>query len=151
MCKKLIPLIILALCLSGCATSSMPKPEGFPDLASCVITVTQDGAPLAGAHVALVPSDGGKDWMAVGETDASGKAVISTYGQAQGAPLGKYKVVITQAEVDEASSDVPEQRKSYSFIELQYTKPESTPHEITVEGKTTGTFDVGKKVRELVK
>ncbi|MCL2348704.1 MAG: hypothetical protein FWC50_10650, partial [Planctomycetaceae bacterium] len=51
-------LILLAACLlvlSGCSGQNLP--EGMPKLTAVVLTITQDGAPLEGAVVSLLPLD----------------------------------------------------------------------------------------------
>ena len=153
--------------LVGCSESS-PKPEGFPDTVSCVLTITQEGAPLADAMVSLVPADGAKDWLFSATTDASGNAKIFTYGRQEGAPKGKYKVVVTKTETDQSRFTPPadendtaamdrymqstanERLNYYTLVESVYTNAETTTLELEITGRTTQTFDVGKKVREVL-
>jgi len=152
--------------LAGCG-SSTPRPAGFPDTVSCVITITQEGSPLAGASVSLIPADGAKDWLFGATTDTSGNAKIFTYGTAEGAPRGKYKVVVTKTESESSKFTMPdesdtvalaqyyrnienERLNSYTLIEPVYTNADTTPLELEITGKTTETFDVGKKVRNLI-
>ena len=153
--------------LVGC-TASSPKPDGFPATVSCVLTITQEGSPLADAMVSLIPSDGAKDWLFSAATDASGNARIFTYGRQEGAPKGKYKVVITKMETDQSRFTPPadesdtaamdrymqstanEKLNSYTLVESIYTSAATTTLELEITGKTTQTFDVGKKVREVL-
>ena len=153
--------------LVGC-TASSPKPDGFPDTVSCVITITQEGTPLAGAMVSLIPSDGAKDLLFTATTDASGNAKIFTYGRQEGAPKGKYKVVVSKTETDPSKFTPPadendtvamdrymqstanERLNSYTLVESVYTSAATTTLELEITGKTTQTFDVGKKVREVL-
>jgi len=152
--------------LGGC-TSSSPKPAGFPDTVPCVITITQEGTPLPEAMVSLIPADGAKDWLTSAVTDSSGNAKIFTYGRAEGAPKGKYKVVVTKTETDPSKFTMPnendtaameryaqdtmnERLNSYTLVEAVYTDPGTTPLDLEITAKTTKTFDVGKKVRELL-
>ena len=153
--------------LTGCDGSSNPKPADFPDTVSCVITITQDSAPLEGASVSLIPTDGAKDWLFGATTDASGNAKIFTYGREAGAPKGKYKVVVTKTETDPSKYTMPdetdsaamerysqnvmnEKLNSYSLIESVYTSASTTTLELEITGKTTQTYDVGKKVKDLL-
>jgi hypothetical protein len=151
--------------LSGCGPSGPPRPAGFPDVFSCVITITQEGTPLAGAAVELVPSDGATDWMVRGITDSSGSAKMRTYGLADGAPKGKFKVVVTKTETDESRFSPPaddtdanawgvyeqnrlrENLRTYTFIEAVFTNANTTTLELEITGNTTEKFDVGKPVR----
>lgn len=151
----------------GCGGKSSPKPAGFPDTVPCVVTVTQEGSPLAGAMVSLVPADGAKDWLFSATTSASGEAKIFTYGRAEGAPKGKYKVVVTKTETDASKYTMPdesdsaamerymqntmnEKLNSYSLIETGFTDASTTTLELEITGKTAQTFDVGKKVRTVL-
>ena len=169
MCNQLFPISVAAvglLLLVGCSSSN-PKPAGFPDTVPCVIAITQESVPLAGASVSLVPSDGAKDWLFSATTDESGNAKIFTYGRQAGAPKGKYKVVVIKTESDPSKFTMPdesdtvalaqyyrnvenERLNSYTLIESVYTNADTTPLELEITGKTTETFDVGKKVRNLM-
>jgi hypothetical protein len=43
-----------------------------------------------------------------------------------------------------------ENLKSYTLVELAYTDAQKSPLELEITGKTTQTFDVGKKVRQVL-
>jgi len=161
-----IPAVAGLLLLTGCRPSG-PLPDGFPATVSCVINITQDGAPLSGAMVSLIPADGAKDWLFSAITDASGNARIFTYGRVEGAAKGKYKVLVTKTEMDPSKFTMPdesdlaameryhqnvmkERLNSYTLVETVYANAGTTPWELEITGKTTQTFDVGKKVRELL-
>jgi hypothetical protein len=152
--------------LTGCSESN-PKPAGFPVTVPCVITMTQEGVPLEGAMVSLIPTDGAQDWLFSAITDASGNARIFTYGREAGAPKGKYKIIVTKTETnpsrftmpDESDTDAMaryhqnvghERLNSYTLVESVYTDPNTTPLELEITGRTAETFDVGKKVRILL-
>ena len=135
----------------GCGPSN--RPEGLPSLSPCTITVTQQEKPLADASVQLIPKFE-SPWPVTGLTDASGNAVMVTYGQFKGAPLGEYTVVITKNEsksegnADEYSSGITE---IFSLVDVQYTKPETSTLEITVEKKrNTKKCELGGPVHVLV-
>ena len=153
--------------LTGCGDSSNPKPTGFPDTVPCVVTITQEGTPLAGATVSLIPSDGAKDWLFGATTDASGNAKIFTYGREAGTPKGKYKVVVTKTETEPSKYTMPDENdtaaveryhrdvmneklNSYTLVETAYSEFSTTPLELEVTGKTAQTFEVGKQVRNLL-
>lgn len=62
-------------------------------------TVTQAGAPVAGAIVSFSPGAGGQG--ATGRTDDSGKYALSTFGGDDGALPGEYGVTISKFEGQE--------------------------------------------------
>lgn len=57
-------------------------------------TVTLDGNPLASATVTFVPQGSGTE--CIGSTDDSGKYTLRQPHGAEGAPVGNYKVAISQ-------------------------------------------------------
>ncbi|MDO5554111.1 MAG: hypothetical protein Q4G68_10155 [Planctomycetia bacterium] len=123
--------------LSGCNLEK--RPEGFPRLTPCVVTILQNGTPLADANVTFHGEDAEK-WGITGRTDASGSAVMTTYGKYNGVPAGTYKITLAKEDFQgPAASDDPtapmskEPTKIFSFVELKYTAVDSTPLEITVE------------------
>ena len=148
---------------TGCG--GPPRPADLPPLYKTTITITQEGAPLAGALVALYSEDQTFKWGVAGITDAAGKAEIKTHGQFSGVPLGSYKVVVTKSEPD-GGSDVPMTRpdnaegakiqvqraktiRLYNLLEKQYMNVATTPLTITIEKRRNNkVFDVGKPVRE---
>jgi len=71
----------------------------MPDLYPVTIMVTQENAPLTDALIDLVPSDGQNAWGAGGKTDAQGVAIMFARPDFKGAPIGKYKVVVTKKEI----------------------------------------------------
>lgn len=150
-------LIIASVCVSGCSKSALP--EGFPKLYPCEITVNQDGAPLEGATVTLMPKDPANVYSSSGVTDASGKAVLKTYGHA-GAPLGTSAIVVTKA-IDEGGTPIHDPdtgnfvrnagASTFSYVEKNFTKKETTILEIEVlKGKNEKTVDVGKAVHDFL-
>jgi len=122
--------------LIGCGEK---LPPGMPSPVPCEITVTQEDQPLAGAVVKLQPTDN-SSWTAMGRTDASGKVIIYTKDEYKGAVPGKYKVIVTKAEIGTDAS--------FYLVDQQYGSASTTPLEIdVVKGKATYTVDVGKAVR----
>jgi len=163
----LFVLIVFSFTWTGC-NSGPALPPDLPKLSPCVITVTQDGAPLDGAMVSLLSMDGNQQWFPGGRTDASGKVELFTNGRYKGVPHGKYKIVITKTETDPSTlgpapdkdasgydawlrQSAAEVLQSYSSVEKQYAKAETTPLEIDMAGgKVDKTVDVGKKVRDKI-
>jgi len=153
-------LAAIILLFAGCGGEKLP--DGMPRPVACTITVTQEGMPLEGAIVRLLPVDG-NSWNAMGRTDASGRAIIYSMDRFRGAVPGKYKVVVTKTEqetVAELSSEervrlqsqglpIPEPTPAnFSLVEEEYGDVSTTPHEIEVaRGNPSHTIDVGKAVR----
>ena len=149
-----------SLFVIGCGAKG-PRPDGFPALVPVTVTVNQEGQPLADAQVSLVPSDGAKNWFSGGTTDSGGNVTVTTYGAHSGAPVGKYKVVVSKevhegleeyqaamAREDEAAArriDV----KVFACVEAPYREAATTPLEIeVVKGTKNYSVDVGKIVKE---
>jgi len=78
----------------GCGGSALP--EGAKKTAKVTVTVTYKGAPVEGAVVTFVNTDGPPS--ANGRTDAQGKAKLKTYVDGDGATLGSHKVIIEKSE-----------------------------------------------------
>jgi len=161
--------LTLVLCLiSGC--KQKPRPDGFPDLYPCTITITQEGKPLEGADVRLMPESGTALWITAGKTNASGVAKLSTHADYVGAPAGTYKVLVSKyvtapsqypVPAKDASGDEVSAWRAKVAVEVcpvtRHVKPEfddvkMTPHSITItKGSNKGTFDVGEAIQEEVK
>jgi hypothetical protein len=134
----------------GC--NPQAKPPDLPDLQPVNITITQEGKPLIGADVVLMPDQTNEKWSAGGVTDTSGIVVPCTQGKYRGVPVGKFKICVSKTETEstvgrnESYSGTPP--KSYRLVEEQYANPITSPLEIEiVTGKNVGKFDVGKVVR----
>ena len=142
---------VLLLSFGGCQPSKRPK--GLPPLYPCTITVTQSGTPIADVSVQFIAKEESM-WPVTGMTDAAGKAVMVTYGQFNGAPLGEYTVVVSKKEtVDEGKRDDDQSgiTKVFSLIALEHTQPDTSKLQITVQkSSNTETFDVGEPVRILI-
>jgi len=156
---------ILFVSLLGCGGKELPA--GFPKLYPCTVTVTQEGEPLVGAIVRLHPSNP-LEWTVSGKTDGRGTAVIHTHGIHAGAPAGDFKVTVDKLEavVPPLPANLPtdeealnrlynqqeENTRDYRLVEPGYSKVDSTTLTITIDSKKTSeTFDVGKKYRELAR
>ena len=137
----------------------------MPRLYPASITVTQEGVPLEEAMVQLIPEDqANARWGPAGTTDASGVAVLQTNGKYKGAPLGKYKVIVSKMwtephpkpELSGAKSReelgeylaIARTLKTYNMVEPQYGSINDTPLnlEITAKGKTYP-VDAGKQIK----
>jgi len=132
-----------------------------------VITVIQDGQPLEGASIALIPMESTNSWNAGGMTDATGKASLLTLTKYDGVVPGKYYVIVTKNESDKSKITPPdpetdpqgyakymdesgkEQLASYDLIDPKFGKISPTAETVdVVAGKNEKTIDVGKAVRQ---
>ena len=158
--------LTLALCvLTGC--QGKKRPDGLPELFPCVITIIQEGQPLDGALVQLIPESGGTGWTVSGKTGTNGKANISTHADFAGAPAGTYKVLVSKTEMSpsqftEPAQDAPQDEKTayynnissekrikYTLVKPEFDDAKKTPLSITVaKGKNEATFDVGEAIKE---
>lgn len=87
-------LLLAIFSFAGCGE---PKPEGLPTLYPALITILQDGKPLDGATVTLIPEDTSLSrWPVGGDTDTSGVAKLHTFHRYEGAPAGKFKVTVNK-------------------------------------------------------
>lgn len=93
---------LLVLCLSGSLSffgCGGGAPDGFPKVLPGTVVITDQGQPVSGATVQLLPESGGSgQWNIYGETNAEGRAELRTVQGAfsrPGLPSGKYKVVVT--------------------------------------------------------
>ena len=151
-----LSLVVFILVLPGCGGE--PKPEGFPKLHPVSLTFIQDGEPLVGASIVLMPQSDSK-WASGGFTDAKGVAVFKTHGKFVGVPAGTYKVRIQKQETEEASTATDSTglttygtAKAYDLVNPDYYHPDKTPFAIeVVDGKNNfEPIDLGKKARILV-
>ncbi len=146
----------LAITIFGCRRND-DRPTNLPPLFPIVVTVHQEGTPVAGAFVRLVPTDASMPWSCGATTDSSGRAVIKTIGKFAGAPEGDYKVAISKLEMPAvAGSNMsnlnapanPGQSDSFDLVDPKYSNPSTTPLETKV-GKDNPKveFNVGPAVR----
>ncbi|MDR0609186.1 MAG: hypothetical protein LBG58_03675 [Planctomycetaceae bacterium] len=146
--------------ISGCDRSPQ-KPPGLPDLIADVqITVIQEGKPLEGASVTLVPQDVSlARWSIKGKTNANGVAKLATYGKFSGCPAGKFKVVVVKreylpnkqqsaAEGEIYQGEWHEELTYIDYIDPSFGFSEKTTAEVEIKnGSTKHTVEVGKAVR----
>jgi hypothetical protein len=147
---------VLAITTFGCRRSD-DQPKNLPKLFPIVVTVHQEGTPVAGAFVRLVPTDASMPWSCGATTDTSGRAVIKTIGKFTGAPEGDYRVAISKLEMpaiagsNMSNLDAPAasgQSDSFDLVDPKYSNPSTTPLEAKV-GKDNPKveFNVGPAVR----
>jgi len=132
----------------------------MPRLYPVVITVMQEGQPLANCMVSLRYTDPSLGtWAIGGRTDAQGNAQLFTNGF-PGAPEGTFKVVLVKQDNEgmfergeaEGRGDMAAARaiqvRLWSAIELIYNDPATTPLEVEITPSTrTLTVDAGPAVQ----
>ncbi|MDO5581241.1 MAG: hypothetical protein Q4G69_08895 [Planctomycetia bacterium] len=166
MVKKLFlfALVMFSALLMGCGE---PLPEGMPRLIPCELTLLQEGKPLVGATVSLLPEKDQARWNLVGITNESGTANILANGKYKGVPEGKYKIIIIKVETeagtgpaipqagepgyDEAVANLDKRppAKRFTLVEDKYSNPKDTPLAIDIpaRGSVRQNIEAGKAVR----
>ena len=152
---------ILLIVAIGCSQGP-PRPAGFPVIIPCRIIVLQDGVPLAGADVVLVPvNPTGTVWAVGGQTNDSGVAVMRTHGEHVGAPIDHFNVVVTKFEREVLRPEgettgpmggmyIPEIANLYDLVDPVFGSASTTTLQIEVaRGTPEHTVDVGAAVRIL--
>ncbi|MDR1493716.1 MAG: hypothetical protein LBT05_13495 [Planctomycetaceae bacterium] len=137
-------------------------PPGMPKLYEAVLTITQDGSPLANANVLAISENyAAVPYSAGGQTDKSGNVRLLTEGKYKGIPAGKYIIAVSKTEANDiekpATFNTEDEIKSYlaevekhSFVVVseKFSDPEKSPLRLEVlKRKTTATFDASPKVR----
>jgi len=94
-------LFLLAAVTTGCGS-------GSEKLATVAGKVTVDGAPVTAGQVSYIPlaENKTKTGMSAGTISSSGEYKIFTSGK-EGAPIGKYKVIVTPSMVPSGSGGMP--------------------------------------------
>jgi hypothetical protein len=158
----LIPFII------GCGGEK--RPSDLPTTYPTVLTVIQDGKPLEGASVNLLPKDTNSRWAASGITDSAGRVDFFTEGKYRGVPEGEYQVTVSKTttepskyEGQEKPADVDpitwsktlaaEVRIGYRLVDPQYNSRNTTPLTLTVDPKQDENrqIDVGGAYKEQLR
>jgi len=143
-----LPLILLFF---GCAEDKT-RPADMPPLVDCTVRILSEEQPLSGVTVEFHHEDHNFKWGASGVTDANGNARMVTYGRFFGVVEGKYVVTVSKLERDEFDPENPPRHvRVYTLTDAQYTDPRTTPLQITVSGRMTETFDVGKTGRNVLR
>jgi hypothetical protein len=152
-------LLLALVVVVGCQPVA-ETPSNLPPLLPLEVTVLQEGKPVSGAFVRLLPPDPNMPWSCGGTTGENGVAVIKTIGEYDGAPEGEYKVVISKLELPKlpesslSNLDAPPPStgsEGVNLIDPKYSRPNTTPLKVKVaEGNATASFDVGPAVREKV-
>jgi hypothetical protein len=117
---------LLLLILAGCGPSLGP-------MVPVTGKVLFNGTPLPDGEVKFVPIERDvKDFVASGPIEADGTYTLSTNGK-PGAPLGKYRVVVTPGD----------NRKAWLHVGTVYSNDKKSPLEVeVVENKPAGGYDL---------
>jgi len=145
-----ILLVASMLFLSGCSKQKLP--DGMPKLMAVDLTIMQDGAPLDGAIVSLLPLDVNSRWNASGTTGKDGKAKMRTLAKYDGAAEGKYKVTVVKTYIEPLPPGLTQPEiRSYvlpppvEYVHKNFAVPKTTPLELEVGSKPVKqTFEVEK-------
>jgi hypothetical protein len=133
--RLVIGLIAFSALTVGCSRDKDPI-ERLPTTQAGGI-VTYQSKPVAEASVGFISLDG--KVRAGGRTDGVGSFFLSTYGDKDGVPAGKYKVTVAVSMTKEIAPDVlePEPEKGWkSPIPEKYSNPATTDILVEViEGK----------------
>ena len=137
---------------TGCGGDS-GRPADMPPIYPVRITITQNGAALADASVTLTAKTPAMYGVASGMTNASGTAMIRTYGF-EGVPEGAYTVTVSKQAVegavkagDNEGNEYETGGKVYEYVDTQYAKTDTSTLSIEVTTKGAAeTFDVGTPV-----
>lgn len=168
--KRCVPFSVLLGILASVIGCNEPRLEGMPDTYPTSITITQDGAPLAGATVVLYPEDSSLTrWPVGGITDEQGKADMMTSSKYAGAPAGKFKVIVsktvtegdplpkhpgqgaTRDQINEYDRALKTGKfEIFKVVEKTYRTAGTTTLnvEVSAAGENNLTHDVGKAVKE---
>ena len=141
---------------TGCGKDT-GRPVDLPPLYPVKISITQNNTPLSGATVTLLGKTPSKYGAASGTTDASGTAVLRTYGY-NGAPAGEYAVLVQKIGTEGAREEkTPEGKsmfvggQSYAYVDAAFASGDSTTLSIRVTAKGVAeSFDVGSPVRTFL-
>jgi carboxypeptidase family protein len=132
--------LCLALVALGCGESNLPKgPEKLATVPATGV-LRYKGKPVANASVTFQALDG--KVSSFGKTDAAGSFTLSTYGNQDGVPPGRYKVTAAAGGAREVEPGVLEDEPKGGFrsaIPAKYANPDST--DILVEVKEQGRND----------
>ncbi|MDO5565536.1 MAG: hypothetical protein Q4G59_02685, partial [Planctomycetia bacterium] len=144
------------------------RPQGFPAISPCTITVTNGTQPIEGVEVTLTPTEVMNSIVISGKTDAAGKCLPVTRfaGHVEkGVPKGEFAVTLVKEPFVEGPSAEEKAKMTYDqamaadrkreaavaaaprIIPVEYTQKEKTPAKLTVsEGKPAElAIDVSKK------
>ena len=149
-----LTLNIALLLQAGCGPND-GRPADMPKLYPVQVSIIQDGKPLGKADITLTIKIPLNNYgTATGFTDASGIAILRTYGY-DGVPVGQYTVAVSKRTIEGATLATSEDGATYETggtiyqtVDVQFTDTAQSPLSIDVTEKgATESFDVGAPVR----
>lgn len=106
--------------------------RAYPVEGKVVFADGQPAAELAGGSVVFESAEA--NVSATGEIGPDGSFRLTTYKDHDGAPAGKYKVVVTAGDPEEVGADDrPARRKAKRTLDPRFQSLDTTPLEVTVE------------------
>jgi hypothetical protein len=138
--------LLILLSLIGLLGCSEQRPAGMPPLYPATVTVTRGSKPLSGVFVALRAEDEALGiWSSSGITGQDGSVRFKTHGKYNGVPAGKYKVVLSLEEMEDAGKMF---YYRISLIDPKFNEESTTPVEFEVnKGRNMRSVDVGDAVK----
>lgn len=146
--RELTLFVLSALvAFGGCSGTKLPN--GMPPLHPLTVTLIQEGHPLSGADIFLLPETGDSVWNIGGVSDHDGKVVPMTHGKYKGVPAGRYKACVSKVEATTvAGRSLPDE---YDLVDPKLKSPQTTALTLEVgPGKNNITLDVGKPVKTRI-
>lgn len=107
----------------GCSGSKHPATAAVSG------TVTYQGNPVEGATVAFQLAGGGGVSTAI--TDAAGKYALHTFGEADGAVPGDYKITISKIKAEDQNAGKTPEQISEEYAAMQSRGEEIPPQVVT--------------------
>jgi hypothetical protein len=129
--------VVILGALAGCNSGTLP-------VAKTSGTITFEGKPVDGGMITFAPASSGKDnpgKPASGEVDAGGEFVLSTYGDGDGAIIGKHRVMYNPPAT--APAETPAGGHVQSAPQSKYAGLIVKPAEVEVKsGENTLEFEL---------
>jgi len=149
---------VFALAFSTVGCQKKDRPSDMPDLVKIKIVLTQDGQPLTGALVNMIPTDEASKYPSGGVSDDKGICEPRTRGKFQGAPAGTYDVTVSKQTTEETGNMIPgalpgqeiPETKTFNIVDAKYGKPGELKLEVKSDGEKTFTFELGAPVKEEI-
>jgi hypothetical protein len=139
--KTLVPGILLWALIGAAGCSSSPSGPEKQKTVKVIGQVKYKGSPVANATVVFMAVDG--KVSSHGNTDAAGLFSLSTYGTEDGAPPGRYRVIVTAVTAREVEPGVLADEPPGGFkspVPAKYANPSTT--DLVVMVKEEGTNDL---------
>lgn len=124
--RRCLPLALgMAMLAASCSRGDRPK------VVPVTGVITYHNLPVEDASVMFTPIGIGKEKAATAVTDAAGKFQLSTFGQADGAVPGQYKVTVFKsppaAETGDIENEVDENKVALQAADQELPETEVKP------------------------